>query len=80
MARLSPSPIKTTQSNHQQIQEVVNESRELSASIGNTVTKPEDRAMMINEIVQRPRIRDKLESDDDLLNELKRGECFDSVQ
>jgi hypothetical protein len=67
-------------SHYQNIQEIVKELRDLSASIGNTTTKPDDCAMMIKEkIVERPRSSNKMESDDDLLNELKSGECRNSA-
>jgi hypothetical protein len=79
-AILSMRQLKTTQSNYQNIQEIVKELRELSASIGNNATKPDDCPMKMKEIVERPRSSDNMESDDDLLNELKNGECHDSAQ
>jgi hypothetical protein len=69
-AILSMRQLKTTQSNYQNIQEIIKELRELSASIGNNATKRDDCAIMIREIIERPRSSYIMESDDDLLNAL----------
>jgi hypothetical protein len=76
---LSMRQLKTTQSNYQTIQEIIKELRAMSTSIGNNATKPDDCVLMIKEIVERPRSSNKMESDDDFLNQLRSGKFKRSI-